>query len=99
MGVATQVYVNNWGACGVWDQMHNLSTDVIACGIWDWMCTLSAEVGLDQNSHQYIGLVLRTSLFRMAKRSLLSLQTSESSFLNKSNSVFDKLFRNFPSTH
>lgn len=94
--VAAQVYVNSWGACGMWDQIHNLSTAVIACGIWDWMCNLSTEVGFDQNPHQYIGLVLRTSLFRVAKHDLLPLQPFETSLLNKSNSIFDKLFQELP---
>lgn len=80
----------------MWDQIHNLSTDVIACGIWDWMCNLSTEVGFDQNPHQYIGLVLRMSLFRMAKHDLLPLKPLETSFLNKSNSIFDKLFQELP---
>lgn len=80
----------------MWDQIHNLSTAVIACGIWDWMCNLSTEVGFDQNPHQYIGLVLRRSLFRVAKHDLLPLQPFETSLLNKNNSIFDKLFQELP---
>lgn len=34
--VAAQVYVNSWGACGM----------------WDWMCNLSTEVEFDQNPYQ-----------------------------------------------
>lgn len=91
-----RMYVSSWVACALWDQIHNLSTDVTACGIWECMCSLSAGVGFDQNLHQHRGPVPRTSYFIWWSTICFPYQSSKTSFLNKTNSVFDKLFQGLP---